>query len=102
MVALQDLIVMLCATVGEYEPKIAMERIVYEFLQYENWECATLGLRGLMELVLIGVKDKENEQGRLRHQTKGFLQRSRSQLVTLEAHALEVKVQSKCSAQVSC
>lgn len=92
---------MLCATVGEYEPKIAMERIVYEFLQNDHWECVTLGLRGLMELVLIGAKDKDKDKGGPRNQTKALLQRSRSQLVTLETHELEVKVQPNSSAQCS-
>lgn len=79
---------MLCMTIGEYEPKFVVEKIIYEFLRYDNWECATLGLRALLELLLMAAGKARGSKSK----SVGFTQRMRHQLVTLEAHDLEPEV----------
>lgn len=88
LVFTQDLIVMLCMTIGEYMPKFVIEKIVYEFLRYDNWECATLGLRALLELLLMAAEKSRGTKSK----NVGFTPRMRQQLVTLEVHDLEAEV----------
>ncbi|GMH33034.1 hypothetical protein BSKO_00868 [Bryopsis sp. KO-2023] len=83
---LQDMTVLLCVTIGEYAPKFALEKIIYEFMHYyEYWDCVTVGLRSLLELMLMEVA----RQKRSKIKNAPLVFRTRNQLVTLEQHELE-------------